>query len=92
MDYTRTFGNGEELKITDDSVTIGGRKVSTMLQKAPANDKGIMRVIDGKYGLIQADLDALNEHNDIVANRPMTEKEKELDAYYKHHDLIERIR
>ena len=92
MLYTRTFGNGEELKITDEAVTIGGRKVSTMLQKVQANDKGIVAVIDGKYGLIQSDLDALKAHNEIIANRPMTEKEKELDAYYKHHDMIDRIR
>lgn len=92
MNYTRTFGNGEELKITDDAVTIGGRAVSIMLQKAPANDKGIVRVIDGKYGLNQTDLNALEAYREIIANLPMTEKEKELDAYYKHHDMIERIR
>lgn len=90
MLYKRTFGNGEELKITDNSVTIGGRKVSTMLQNVGQNNKGIVKAIDGKYGLTQVDLNALNEYNEIIANRPM--KEKELNAYYKHHDTVERIR
>lgn len=89
--YAKTLGNGEVLKIELGSLYIGGRKISTNFTKAPKNDKGIVAVADGKYGLKKEDIAALNESRKELADVPMSSKEKELKKYYDDKEKIEKL-